>query len=692
MLESYRRYVTGIGIIILIFAGCDSPTDFQPDDTPEIMESSFGEATFGEDTTIIDDETMDKLTGVSEDGTVFTFQGTDPVLKSLENKEFLILGRSALTPFGALRRIEEVRRDGDIFEITTSDATLEEAFENLEISFNELLSPNQVDSISYKVPSLGIHRKMTRESHPEILDLAFTMPIEQKLTDNIKLEGRLVMSPGYDFSLSIRRFRMQELRMVITNDIENELSVFAGESVKVKYKRVIFSYWFHPIALGPVIVTPRISVNVGVEGEAKAGISSGVEITVEMEGGVHYQSNIWQPVRTFQTDYDAHLMETRVNASVTSYLEPRFDFYVYGVAGPYVNVKGYGEASWDMMRNPRYQVHAGVKSSAGAEMRILSRVIASYSLPDLFHNRLLIYEGGFHEDNEGDIEITTKPATHITSTSAQSGGDISDDGGREIFVRGVCWSIDPEPDLSDQCTQDGEGMGTYASQISGLDPSTDYYVRAYATNDDGTSYGNQIQFTTEEGIEDVPPGVNEFLSPENIDSLRERGLTIHTGLNPPDIQGNYYLNSLAESETGMGFLNYSYRFYNQTSDLIINVSYISDGGHDTAEGIGAFIAGEDQKFSIFVEEEGSVDFGTHVAIFNTATIYSGIRTQDGMEDFQFGFIVTHKENDLNNQLMNVGDTRVIFEEDGLAEQVPSFPHTGAPAKIMEKQLRMLIEN
>ena len=691
MFISFRRYVTGLGIIMLIFAGCDRPTDFQPDDNPQIMESSFGEATLGEGTTIVDEETMEKLTGISEDGTVFIFRGTDPILEAIAQKEFLVMGQSVHTPLGALRRIEEVRKDDDTYIVTTSDATIEQAFENLELRYNESLNPYQVDSIVYKVPSLDIHKKMTRKTHPEVLDIAFNISIDQDF-DGISIGGQLVMKPDVDFHMKIRRFRLRELRMVIENELENELVVTSGASQGIKAEQMIFDYWLKPIPLSYVIVTPKITVNVGIEGEARAGITSGIEVTVTMEGGLEYNAESWKPVSNFETDYSAAIEESNVNASLKAHLGPQMDFFLYGVAGPFVGVEGYGEMTWDMNRNPRYQVHAGIAAAAGVKMDIISRVTLSYTLPELFSYRRLVYETGFHDDDEGDITINTKPVTNITSTSAQSGGDIADDGGLEILLRGVCWSTDPEPDLSGQCTEDGDGTGTYSSHMSGLAPSTSYFIRAYATNDAGTSYGNQVQFFTDEGIDDVPPGVNDFLDPEDIDSLRDKGLSIHTGLNPPDIQGNYYMDSLTEIETGWKFINYSFRFFNQTSDLKVNASYISEGGTDVAEGIGAFIAGNDQKFSVFVEEKGTVDFGTHVAVFNTATIYSGIKTHHGLEDFQFGFIVTHKENDLNNQLMNVGDTRVIYEADGLAEQVPNFPHEGIPAKLLDKQLRMLIGN
>ncbi|NBC04625.1 MAG: hypothetical protein GVY20_13080, partial [Bacteroidetes bacterium] len=94
--------------------------------------------------------------------------------------------------------------------------------------------------------------------------------------------------------------------------------------------------------------------------------------------------------------------------------------------------------------------------------------------------------------------VTTESISSITENSAVSGGDVTDDGGADVTERGVCWDTSEEPTLDDQCTSDGEGTGNFESEITELDPDTEYYVRAYATNSEGTSYGNQQDFRTDE--------------------------------------------------------------------------------------------------------------------------------------------------------------------------------------------------
>ena len=90
---------------------------------------------------------------------------------------------------------------------------------------------------------------------------------------------------------------------------------------------------------------------------------------------------------------------------------------------------------------------------------------------------------------------STVAITNITATTATSGGIIASDGGAAITAKGVCWSTSASPTIVNSKTIDGTGTATFASSITGLTTGTPYYVRAYATNSAGTSYGPEITFT-----------------------------------------------------------------------------------------------------------------------------------------------------------------------------------------------------
>lgn len=92
--------------------------------------------------------------------------------------------------------------------------------------------------------------------------------------------------------------------------------------------------------------------------------------------------------------------------------------------------------------------------------------------------------------------VTTYNASTITSISAISGGNVISSGGLTVTARGICWSTNPMPTTNDSFTVDGEGSGPFISALNNLIPNTSYYIRAYATNSLGTTYGNEVNFSS----------------------------------------------------------------------------------------------------------------------------------------------------------------------------------------------------
>ena len=95
-------------------------------------------------------------------------------------------------------------------------------------------------------------------------------------------------------------------------------------------------------------------------------------------------------------------------------------------------------------------------------------------------------------------EVTTTNVTGISTSSAVCGGNVTNDGYQAVTARGVVWSTTVNPTITSKIgiTADGNGTGSFVSQLINLQPGTIYYLRSYATNSVGTSYGNELSFTT----------------------------------------------------------------------------------------------------------------------------------------------------------------------------------------------------
>ena len=105
---------------------------------------------------------------------------------------------------------------------------------------------------------------------------------------------------------------------------------------------------------------------------------------------------------------------------------------------------------------------------------------------------------GCRKDKVKAPVLLTISVANITASTATSGGSIVDDGGSVVSSSGVCWSTSANPTTDDSKTTDGRRIGKYFSSVTGLKPVTTYYLRSYASNAAGTTYGSEISFVTTE--------------------------------------------------------------------------------------------------------------------------------------------------------------------------------------------------
>ncbi len=134
---------------------------------------------------------------------------------------------------------------------------------------------------------------------------------------------------------------------------------------------------------------------------------------------------------------------------------------------------------------------------------------------------VLILAFGCKKENTALLPVlTTNEVSTISFNTATSGGDVYSDGGSNIVARGVCWSSTATPTIARNKTSDGGGIGSFTSSITGLTAETTYFVRAYATNSEGTAYGSAYQFKTSKAPAEIttafiPAGTFTMGSPDS---------------------------------------------------------------------------------------------------------------------------------------------------------------------------------
>lgn len=243
--------------------------------------------------------------------------------------------------------------------------------------------------------------------------------------------------------------------------------------------------------------------------------------------------------------------------------------------------------------------------------------------------------------------LTTTGATSVTQTTAVSGGNIGDNGGSAIIVRGVCWSTTPNPVLSSSKTTDGSGNGAFASSITGLLPGTTYHIRAYATNSAGIAYGNDISFVT---TAIVPPTINT-LSVSSID--------LTSGISGGNITNN-----------GGGVVSVSGICWSTSSNPTTGNSKTTDGtslGNFTST-ITGLSKGTTYYVKAYATNSAGTTYGNQVSFntqiddregnrYNTVTIGSQIWMKENLRATKFndGSIIKNITDDTEWSLTGVGE-------------------------------------
>lgn len=475
-------------IYIILFSACKKKDGSTNTPTPPPTNPVYE---LGSHTKVIDNTTSQTIQSVDSAKVVFT--GNTSQLQGLTKDDIIMSGSAPNAKYGFLRKIASVQKNGNTYTFTTTEVPLTDAFKELHVDYTK----------TYSVADTG--GRLTETSFTvDMPDLVLYDGDNNNSTtyDQVKLNGSFEVSPELHIKIDISNYSLKYAKIDGGFNEKLAATITAGGNIASMSKKIdLFSKPLTAIVImvgpAPIIVVPNLRVSLGADASFNVSVSASNTTTASVSSYLEYQNGSWDKGYTQTMDNQFNFSGIHGTASAKVYLEPAIDFKLYNsdwAKGSLV-AQAYLKASGQISPTVDCELRAGVSAGAEANLQFFDWSFAAVSYPSIFD-----YSKQLYSCSTAGVQlptITTSSVINILSSSATSGGNILSDGNSHVTVRGVCWNTSPNPTTANSKTLDGAGTGNFISIMDGLAANTKYYVRAYASNSVGTSYGDEVSLTTQ---------------------------------------------------------------------------------------------------------------------------------------------------------------------------------------------------
>lgn len=458
---------------VLMLAGCDlrrilgRSGELEVDPTTEVV--------LGEQTRILDDAALASLSAVSPDGSVFTFAAGDPAVDAVQPGNVLVLGVSEHSPYGLLRKVEQVTSSGNELIVTTSQASIEDAVQEGDLQISYDLLPEAAtemipahSGITFRNASAGADPAASL-GHTFVVDLR-CVPLdldgdpgngEQQIT----IDGTLEFTLGFRLDIKVHWFKLQKV----------EFAVFAGESVSLQATGDFEATIEERIELGsirfstirfmagplPVWITPKVVLWAGLDGSVAAELSTSLTQGASVEPYIRWtRADGWDSGIDFINDgCNFQPPEAAASCSAKVYAGPELQMLLYGVAGPLLGAEAYLDfgitaSSVDGFHSALYW---GLLVNIGASLSAIGD-LEDIRVPVLEHRDLIwqfeyvvVDDDYGYQDDPGDgsalaVLYTTPPDGAVNVDPAAPIGICFDDTVSPASVNSVSVEVIAQPD------------------------------------------------------------------------------------------------------------------------------------------------------------------------------------------------------------------------------------------------------
>ncbi|MCA9487716.1 MAG: DNRLRE domain-containing protein [Nanoarchaeota archaeon] len=464
-------------LIVLTFValfGCKKENSFEKEGIPvgpsgeELFEISSGE-----------------VLSYSDEGTI-SLSGTSGISVG----DFIVTGFSSSTPMGFLKKVKSVSGG----KIHTQQASIEEVVKDGSLSFSKEIKPSEKYKSSLPEGVTFIEKKG--------FDFGFNFNNIQ-ISNGVFINGQFFFNYSVDGEIDIEKWKLKKFLIINILSEESSLQISANDSFYLQDKeKIIWSqnlpgFLAGTIGIVPLYITPSIEVVLKADGSISV-CSSKVNQSFELQGGLKYENNKWDMIKSLDFDFSGFNPSLQSNLSLEAYASAAFNIFLYDVAGPYAYADGglgvYASSSGGSIN---WNLDGKLKIGVGAKIKILSKTLAdkNYNLINYDEQILSGQIGGTNNPPTVFIQVDTPEPWYV---------------GNEISFKAAV--VDEVPEDQCQVRWDFEDNGVwdtdwvYEKTMIHSFPNKAYYVVKVQAKDPSGKIGEKTR-----GMNIVTPNNNSII-------------------------------------------------------------------------------------------------------------------------------------------------------------------------------------
>jgi hypothetical protein len=416
---------------------------------------------------------------LSNDSTVYTFSKGSASIDNLMVNDVLV----SKFRRGILRKVTGVQTNNQNTIITTTNTTICDAVQKGGVSVSKTLAPEDTLMIN---PGPGVKLKGMKNDNPGVIIYSATF---EKTEGPLSITGSITLSESFNFSIQIENWSIVNLVFSATPSVVTQINGSCNVlNLNFQKEWELATINFNPITIYigtvPVVITPSIRIFVDANGSVHAGVSSSINQTSTVTGGLQYSNGSWSPIsshsETFTFTPPTYSAEANLKASVGADLT----LLLYGFAGPYVEPSFFGDLQ--VQSNLNATLYIGFDLSAGVAVQVLGHNIANHSM-----THIVFVNNPVWTNSGGGLSVPTliSPPNGATNQSLTPILDWSDVTGATAYRVQVSTSSSFTTTLVDQ-----QNLTSSQFVVPGgfLSNNTQYYWRANASNSQNTSNWSSV--------------------------------------------------------------------------------------------------------------------------------------------------------------------------------------------------------